>query len=107
MVKYRKENNIQRKDFLDILIETEKRLQKDGYGMIDIISHSVGLFMDGTETTSIPLAFLLYEVANNLDIQKKLRDEVDTVLKKYDGKVTYEGIQEMTYLDCIFNGTFD
>lgn len=102
-MKYRKENNIERKDFLNILMEMENKAGGD-YGLDEIISHSMGLFMDGTETSANSMAFVLYEIASNLDVQKKLRDEIDAVKKKYDGKLTYEGIQEMTYMDCVFNG---
>lgn len=107
LITYRKENNIERKDFLDILIETEKKFKNEGYAINDIMSHAMSLFIDGTETSANSMAFFLYNIAKHLDVQKKLHDEVVTVMTKYDGKLTYEGIQEMSYLDCVFNGTFD
>ena len=38
------------------------------------------------------------------DIQDRLREEIDDVLQKHDGKLTYEGMQEMEYLDKVVSG---
>jgi cytochrome P450 family 6 len=50
------------------------------------------------------MTFCLYELSLHQDIQERLREEIDVVLKKYDGKVTYEAIQEMEYLDKVVSG---
>jgi cytochrome P450 family 6 len=50
------------------------------------------------------MAFGLYCLAVNPDAQTKVRDEVDSVLKKYGGELTFEGIQEMAYLDMALSG---
>jgi cytochrome P450 family 6 len=50
------------------------------------------------------MAFGLYCLAINPDVQTKVRDEVDSVLKKYGGELTFDGIQEMTYLDMALSG---
>jgi hypothetical protein len=44
------------------------------------------------------------EVSLHQDIQERLREEIDAVLKKHDGKITYEAIQEMEYLDKVVAG---
>ena len=61
-------------------------------------------FAAGFETSATTMSFCLYELALNPDIQNRLRNEIDTVLKKYGDSVTYEGIQEMKYLDKIISG---
>jgi cytochrome P450 family 6 len=61
-------------------------------------------FAGGFETSATTMSFCLYELALNPDIQDLLRNEIDTVLKKHGGSVTYEGIQEMIYLDKIISG---
>jgi hypothetical protein len=38
------------------------------------------------------------------DIQDRVREEIDVVLQKHDGKLTYEGIQQMEYLDKVVSG---
>jgi cytochrome P450 family 6 len=61
-------------------------------------------FAAGFETSATTMSFCLYELALNLDIQDRLRNEIDTVLKKHEGSVTYEGFQEMKYLDKVISG---
>lgn len=50
------------------------------------------------------MTFTLLEMAKNLEIQQKLREEMQATIKKYDGKITYEGVAEMKYLDKVFCG---
>ena len=50
------------------------------------------------------MSFALYCLALNPDVQKKVREEVDSVLKKHGGEITFDGIQEMTYVDMALSG---
>lgn len=50
------------------------------------------------------MAFGLYCLAVNPDVQTKIREEVDSILKKHGGELTFDGIQEMTYLDMALSG---
>lgn len=47
--------------------------------------------------------FALYELAVNQLIQDRLRSEIQDVLDKHNGEVTYESIMQMKYLDMVFN----
>lgn len=51
------------------------------------------------------MTFALYELAYRHDIQTKLRDEIEEVSKRNDGKITYESLKEMAYLDQVVNET--
>jgi Fe-S cluster biogenesis protein NfuA len=53
------------------------------------------------------MSFALYCLALNPDVQKKVREEVDSVLKKHGGEITFEGVQEMTYLEMALSGKVD
>ena len=58
----------------------------------------------GYETSGTTLSYALYELALNPEIQHRLRAEILEVLSKHDGKLTYEGIQDMSYLDRVVSG---
>lgn len=49
----------------------------------------------------------MYDLAVNQNIQDKVRQEINEVLKKHDGKITYESILEMTYLEKVINGKLE
>jgi hypothetical protein len=53
------------------------------------------------------MTFCLYQLALNPVIQERLRAEIDTVLQKHGGNITYESIFEMEYLDNIVQGKRD
>ena len=61
-------------------------------------------FAAGFETSSTTISNALYELAQNSDVQMKLRNEITAELKKNGGKLTYESIKSMHYLDKVFKG---
>jgi cytochrome P450 family 6 len=61
-------------------------------------------FLAGYETSSTTVTFCLYELSLHQDIQDRVRAEIDVVLQRHDGKITYEGIQQMEYLDKVVLG---
>jgi cytochrome P450 family 6 len=61
-------------------------------------------YVAGFETSSTTMTFCLYELALNPDIQERLHAEIDTMLEKHGGNITYESIFEMEYLDKVVNG---
>lgn len=50
------------------------------------------------------MTMALYELAYRPEIQKKLGEEINEVSKRYDGKITYEALAEMQYLDQVVKG---
>jgi cytochrome P450 family 6 len=61
-------------------------------------------FLAGFETTSATMTFCLYEMALYPDIQERVRNEIDAVLERHGGNITYEAISELEYLDKVVSG---
>ena len=58
----------------------------------------------GFETSGSTISYTLYELALHPEIQNRLRAEIMQVLNRHNGQVTYDGIQEMAYLDMVVSG---
>ncbi|KAF5289036.1 hypothetical protein FQA39_LY03915 [Lamprigera yunnana] len=71
----------------------------------DITAQALLFFLGGFETVSTLLSFLCYELALNYEIQAKLQKEIDKTLVKCNGKLTYEALHEMKYLDMVVSET--
>lgn len=50
------------------------------------------------------MTFAMFEMSMNLEVQEKARKEVLEVLDKYEGKMTYEAINQLHYLDMVVLG---
>lgn len=61
-------------------------------------------FVAGFDTSSSTMNFAIYELAQQPDIQEKLRQEINEVLEKNSGQITYESLAEMTYLQQVIDG---
>lgn len=72
----------------------------------DIVSQFASLLIAGFETAASTLMFGMYELALNLEIQNRLRKEIQSVLEKHNQKVTFDALQEMKYLDMVVSGKF-
>ncbi|XP_069672104.1 probable cytochrome P450 6a13 [Periplaneta americana] len=125
-VKYRESNNIKRNDFMQLLIqlknkgivdvdyqnddhygqevEEEKSVDKE-FSMDNLAAQVFMFYTGGFETAASTMTFCLYELALNPDIQKRLSYEILEVMEKYGGKITYESIQDMEYLDKVVSET--
>lgn len=103
---YRIQNNVHLRDVIDILADIRENPTKCGLKEADnlfLTSQAVLFFLAGFENASLTISNALYELAWKPEIQEKARAEIVNVLQKYDGKITYDGLEEMKYLEaCIF-----
>ncbi|XP_049788050.1 probable cytochrome P450 6a14 [Schistocerca cancellata] len=116
-VKYREENGVTRNDFMQLMIELKNKgcvgSDKPGahkekgeedtwkLSMDDVAAQAFVFFLAGFETSSTTMSFALHELAHHPDIQARVQEEIDAVLKQHDGKVTYESINSMHYLEKV------
>ncbi|XP_018336207.1 cytochrome P450 9e2-like [Agrilus planipennis] len=134
-IKMREEQNIVRPDMINLLLEARKgksknentdpadaeaeafeseeeseRTQKDATWQMeitdqDITAQALIFFLGGFETTSTIMSFAFAELAVNPNVQKKLNEEINGVFERTGGKVKYEDIQQMKYMDMVTSET--
>jgi len=68
------------------------------------VGQALTFLIGSYETSASTLSFALYELAFHPEIQQILRADILQVLSRYDGILTYEGIEEMSYLDRVVSG---
>ncbi|XP_044262034.1 cytochrome P450 9e2-like [Tribolium madens] len=66
-----------------------------------MVAQALIFFFAGFDTVSTGASFLAHELATNLDVQRKLQAEIDYVLDENQGKISYNVIQSMKYLDQV------
>ncbi|KMQ93458.1 cytochrome p450 9e2 [Lasius niger] len=100
----RDRQNIVRPDMLQLMMESRgKRGPGKELTIEDMTSQAFIFFFGGFETVSNLMCFVVHEIAVNPSIQMKLRNEVDEVLEKTNGELTYEALNGMQYLDAVIN----
>lgn len=72
-----------------------------------LVAQAFLFFVAGFETSSSTIANALYELAQNQDVQDKLRAEIKEHHELNDGKWQYENIKKMPILDAVFKGLLD
>lgn len=121
-LEYREKNNVTRKDFFQLLVQLRNTgtVQLDGHwntvikadeeqkkmSLNEIAAQAFVFFAAGFETSSTTLSYCLYELAKNPEIQQRVHDEIDQILKQHSGQLTYESICDMVYLDKCIDGKF-
>ncbi|XP_060804384.1 cytochrome P450 6B1-like [Amyelois transitella] len=117
VITQRKGAPIGRKDFMDLILELRQQREIKTVRRSDekelhlefnedvIAAQTFVFYVAGYETSATTMTFLLYELARNKDVQEKLLEEVDEVLKKFGGKVSYDCVNELKYMDKVFDET--
>ncbi|XP_076416745.1 cytochrome P450 3A5-like isoform X2 [Peromyscus maniculatus bairdii] len=96
-----------RVDFLQLMMNSQNSKDMESYkplSDLEILTQSITFIFAGYETTSTTLSFITYLLAIHPHVQKKLQQEIDTVLPN-KAPVTYEALVEMEYLDMVVNET--
>lgn len=80
-----------------------KQMQKELTDM-DIYAQCLILFFAAFDTVSDALTLTIYELAINDDIQERLRGEVDEAWEECNGKLNYDVLSKMKYMDMVVSG---
>ncbi|PZC84161.1 hypothetical protein B5X24_HaOG200083 [Helicoverpa armigera] len=109
-----------RNDFIDLMLELRQKgkiigesiekKNEDGTSKIvelemdDLLmtAQAFVFFGAGFETSSTASSYTLHQLAFHPEYQKKVQQEIDTVLAKHNNKLTYDAVKEMHYLEMAF-----
>ncbi|CAG8623222.1 2192_t:CDS:2, partial [Scutellospora calospora] len=98
-----KNSSVQGKDLLSLLIKENENLPVDAQ-----ITHNelvMTFLLAGNETVSIALAWTLYFLAKNPDMQDLLHKEILNVFTDRNHFPTLDEIEQLKYLECVFKET--
>lgn len=104
-VKVRDEQKIIRPDMIQLMMETRNKNSGPTFDIDEMTAQAFVFFFGGFDTTSTSMCFMTHVLGVHPDIQSKLRDEIEDVLKQTNGKPTFEAIHGMKYLDAVVNET--
>lgn len=118
-IQLREEKGVVRPDMIHLLMEARKgnlknekqesendinKKSKPNITVEDITAHALIFFFAGFDTVATMMCYAAYELAVNPDVQEKLKNEVNEVLEKSNGNITYEVLMGMKYLDMVVAG---
>ncbi|XP_062563719.1 probable cytochrome P450 6d5 [Armigeres subalbatus] len=118
-LEYREKSGVVRKDMMQLLLQlrnggsvsgderwdVEKLAKFKNLSVEEAAAQAHIFFLAGFETSSSTMSFCLYEIAKNKEIQQKVQSEIDSVLARNNGELSYDNIHEMRYLECCIDET--
>lgn len=110
VVEERTKSNVGRNDFIELMLKIRNadraksgKNEAQSMEISDtlIASNSFIFLLAGLETSSTTLSFCLYELAKNLEIQSRAQQSVDKAIELEGGVLTYEAVNNMSYLNRV------
>lgn len=105
IIKSRRQQGLSvRKDLLQLMMNANDETTVEGVSRLsdeEIVAQSIVFLLAGYETSSNTLAFTLYFLAVNPDVQDKLRKEISEALESNAKKPLYDVAQNIEFLDCV------
>ena len=94
-----------RKDLLDLMMHATDETTTEGVSRLsdeEVVAQSVVFLLAGYETSSNTLAFTLYYLVVNPEMQEKLRTQIREALETNAKKgCLYDIVKNIHYLDCV------
>lgn len=117
-LEHREQNGVTRKDFFQLLVQLRNggleadgvwktKIVKDGVKQLSVeqcAAQSLVFFLAGFETSSTTMSFALYELAKSPECQRRVQTEIDEVMARNGGELTYDSLGELRYLDWCIDG---
>lgn len=106
VVKTRDEKGITRPDMLQLMMDARGKTSENvKLDILEMTAQAFVFFLGGLETTSAHMCLVAHMLAINPEIQEKLHAEIDATVKETNGRLTYDAITHMPYLDAVFQET--
>ncbi|XP_031625406.1 cytochrome P450 6A1-like [Contarinia nasturtii] len=105
-IEYRERNGVQENDIMDLLISRKnERKQEIGEekAFNELASLAFVFFQAGFDSSASTLAFCLFELAKNKNIQTKARESINEHM--HNEELTYEMMEKMPYIDMVLKET--
>lgn len=102
-IAYRSSINEQPNDLMSLLLGAKGA---ESLTQSEIAAQVFMFFVAGFETSSTTMSLMMYELMVSQDVQDKARAEVQKVLARHNGELTYEATMEMEYMEQVVNGNF-
>ncbi|XP_014285590.1 probable cytochrome P450 6a13 isoform X2 [Halyomorpha halys] len=96
--------NIYRSGLVSLISQNQDLDSPSAIGHREAVGHIFSFLSASNHTTLTTVNYGLFLLAQHPQVQDKLRDEVDRVMKKNE-ELTIENIQDMAYLDAVLNET--
>lgn len=96
---------ITRPDMIQLMMDTRGKGEHRKLDITEMTAQAFSFFFGGFDTSSTQMCLMAHELAINPAIQAKLQDEIDDILMKTKAKPTYEAINDMPYLEAVFDET--
>ncbi|XP_031625189.1 probable cytochrome P450 6d5 isoform X2 [Contarinia nasturtii] len=115
---YREKNNVICKDLFQLLMQlrntgkvndddddwsAKSNSSEKAITLEEIAAHTFLFLVGGHDSSATSMAFALFELAKHAEVQQKVYEEIADVLQNLDGKLTYDSLAEMKFLECCLN----
>ncbi|XP_059614215.1 probable cytochrome P450 6d4 [Phlebotomus argentipes] len=120
-IEYREKNSVTRNDFMQLLLQLrntgkvsasdetwQTKAEDGGKKMMSIEQCAAQVFLfyiAGSESSAMTICFCIHELCHQRTLLLEAQREVDDMLRRHNGKVTYDNIQELPFLDKCINET--
>ncbi len=113
-IRHRMETKETRNDLIDLMIDamkkddTDDKKSKKEFDEILLIATATIVLIGGFDSTALTMAYTIWHLALDQEIQDKVRWEVDQAYDKDqagDGYLSYAAVQELKYLDQVLQET--
>ncbi|XP_046964438.1 cytochrome P450 6B7-like [Vanessa cardui] len=111
-----------RNDFVDLILGWKKKAYLSGDSITNfntggkttislnvddnlLIAQCILFFAAGFETTSTTTSFVLYELSKRKDAQIRVLEEIDDYFQRHEGKIQFECINEMPFVQACIDET--